>query len=92
MIATFVLVSSLVLNWNTSREGHHDWEEVSYKGHTRYSVQGDSTGTWLHAEADGAELGSDSPIAHDCARRDVAMALACPPAPCRRGSKGAVNG
>ncbi len=43
----------MLLNWNSAPELHRDREEVCYEGHTRYTVQRDSSGTWLHAEADG---------------------------------------
>lgn len=46
-------VSVMQLNWDSVHGPRRDWKEVSYKGHTRYSVERDSSGAWLHADADG---------------------------------------
>lgn len=43
----------ILLGWNSPLARDSEWKEVSYRGYTHYTVQRDSSGSWMHAEAIG---------------------------------------
>lgn len=53
MIAFVLLAAELVLDWNLVAHPRGPWREVSYRGHTAYVAQADSSERYLHAEARG---------------------------------------
>lgn len=53
MKSSLALATVILLGWNSTLALDREWKELCYRGHTRYTVQRDSAGTWIHAEAIG---------------------------------------
>ncbi len=63
MIVLVALAAILVLEWSSPSSVGNDWREVSYRGHTIYTVGSDSTGTILRAQSNGQNSALFRPLA-----------------------------